>query len=235
MGPISRALELIASLPEPVILLVLSLGALLENIVPPIPADSFVVVGGLLAARGAVDPVWSFVGIWLANVGGAVAIYGFGHWRGRRFFELGAGRRVLSPGQLERIARFYRNWGVLAIFLARFLPGLRAVVPAFAGVSHLPSWKVVPPILTASAIWYGILLWLGMQAAGRIPVVEAWLAEANRGLLLTATVLVLGLLIWWWRTREPAHDSGGGASDGGGHGAGGGPAGRTGGSDGAGR
>lgn len=208
MGPISRALELIAVLPEPVIVLLLSLGALLENLVPPVPADTFVVVGGLLSARGAVDPAWTFVGIWLANVSGAVAIYGFGYYRGRRFFELGAGRHVLSPGQLERIARFYGRWGVLAIFLARFLPGLRAVVPAFAGVGHLSPWKVVPPVVTASALWYGALLWLGIQAAGQVPRVEAWLADTNRVLLVLAVGLGVLLVAWWLRTRDLEDESG---------------------------
>lgn len=233
MGPISRALELLALLPEPVILLTLSVGALLENVVPPVPADTFVVVGGLLAARGAVDPVWAFVGIWIANSAGAVAIYGFGYHRGRRFFELGAGRRVLSPGQLERIARFYRQWGVLAIFLARFLPGLRAVVPAFAGVGHLPAWKVVPPVVTASGLWYGVLLWLGLQAAGQVPRVEAWLADTNRVLLVLAGAVAVLLFVWWRRTRPDPEGSGSGDDDGG-PGAGAGPA-RGGGGDGAGR
>lgn len=213
MGPISRALEFIALLPEPVILLVLSLGALLENIVPPVPADTFVVVGGLLAAREAVDPVLAFLGIWLANVGGAVAIYGFGYRRGRRFFELGAGRKILSPGQLERIAGFYRDWGVLAIFAARFLPGLRAVVPAFAGVGHLRPWKVVPPVAIASAIWYGVLLWVGLQAAGQVPRVEAWLAGTNRALLLVAAAVAALLLAWWLRTRNAGDGEGRGDAE----------------------
>jgi len=204
VGPVSRALDLLASLPEPVILAVLSLGALLENIVPPVPADTFVVVGGLLARRGALEPFVGFLGIWLANVGGAVVIYALGYRRGPAFFRHGLGRHVLSPGQLERIGSFYRAWGVPAIFLARFLPGLRAVVPAFAGISQLSPWRVVPPVLVASAIWYGALIWVGFQAAGQVPTVEAWLAEANRGLLLTATAVAALLVIWWFRSRKSA-------------------------------
>lgn len=208
MGPVSQALDLLALLPEPALLAILWGGALLENLLPPVPADTFVVVGGLLVDRGVAAPVPVFLGIWLANAGGALLVYAFGYRRGRRFFELGAGRHVLSPGQLERIAGFYRRWGVATIFVARFVPGFRAVVPAFAGVSHLSPWAVAPPLVVASGLWYGTLLWLGIRFAGQIPRIEAWLAGVNRGLLWTAVVVAVGVLVWWLRTRGEEPEDG---------------------------
>ncbi|UCC24473.1 MAG: DedA family protein [Gemmatimonadales bacterium] len=201
MGPVSQALEWLGVLPPWALLLILSAGALLENLLPPVPADTFVVVGGLLAARGEVGALSVLLGIWIANVAGAMAVYLTGLKHGRSFFTRGAGRHILSPGQVERISRFYARWGVLAIFFARFLPGLRAVVPAFAGVGRLSPWRVAPPLLVASGIWYGILFWLGMQANRSIPRLEAWLADVNLSLLVASVVLVAGVLLWWWRTR----------------------------------
>lgn len=209
MGPISQVLALLGSLPTPVILLVLSAGAFLENVFPPVPADTFVVVGGLLAARGDVPPGWVLVGIWLSNAAGALAIYLTGFRYGRSFFDVGAGRRLLTPHQLSRISAFYGRWGVATIFLARFLPGLRAVVPAFAGVIHLPFWKVAPPLVVASGIWYGVLLWLGMMAGRSLGPVEAWLERMNVSLLVVALVLGAALVLWWMRTRGARQDAGG--------------------------
>lgn len=201
MGPVSQALEWLGVVPPWALVMILSAGALLENLVPPVPADTFVVVGGLLAARGEVGP-WSVLGgIWVANVAGAMAVYLTGLKHGRSFFTLGAGRHILSPGQLERIARFYARWGVLAIFVARFLPGLRAVVPAFAGVAHLQPWRVAPPVVVASGIWYGVLFWVGMQANRSIPRLEEWLAGVNFSLLVAALLLASVIVVWWARTR----------------------------------
>jgi membrane protein DedA with SNARE-associated domain len=204
MGPISQALTFLGELPGGLLYGVLAVGALLENLVPPIPADTFVVVGGLLVSRGAADPLWVLLGIWVANVSGAFVVYLTGYRYGRAFFDVGAGRRVLTPSQLERISAFYARRGVWAIFFARFLPGFRAVVPAFAGVSHLPMRLVALPIALASAIWYGILLWLGVLAGRNLERAEEWFAGLNLSLLAFAAVVAILVGIWWVRSRKGA-------------------------------
>lgn len=209
MGPVSQALSALGALPAPILVLILAGGAFLENVVPPVPADTFVVVGGLLAARGHVPAGWVLAGIWFANAGGALAVYLTGFRHGRSFFDVGAGRRLLDQRQLARISAFYGRWGVAAIFLARFLPGLRAVVPAFAGVVHLPFRKVAPPLVLASGIWYGLLLWLGMAAGRSLEEIEAWLSRANLSLLGAALLVAVLVSIWWVRTRESRSGSSG--------------------------
>lgn len=202
MGPISQTLALLAGLPQGLLYGILAVGALLENLFPPIPADTFVVVGGLLVSRGEADPLWVLLGIWAANVAGAFGVYLTGFRYGRSFFDVGAGRRVLTPGQLERISAFYARRGVWAIFFARFLPGFRAVVPAFAGVSHLPLRLVALPVAVASAIWYGILLWLGVLAGKNLERAEEWFAGLNLSLLAFALVIALIIGVWWVRSRR---------------------------------
>lgn len=201
----SGALDWLAGLPTWLVYAVITLGSALENVVPPIPADTFVVAGGLLASRDAVG-VWTVLALtWSANVGSALLVYRIAHRHGRRFFEHGPGRLLLNEHQLARIRRFYDRFGVAAVFLARFLPGLRAVVPAFAGISHQRFWSVALPVASASAIWYGALVWAGVIAGRNLPRVEAWLSGANRGLLIAALVIAAGVGVWWWRSRR-AHE-----------------------------
>lgn len=207
MGALNRALDLLGEIPEPLLYLLLGGGAFLENIVPPVPADTFVVVGGLLADRGSVAP-WPALGlIFVLNVAGALAVWWAGYRYGRRFFRGSVGQRLLRPRQLQRIQGFYRGWGVWAIFFARFLPGLRAVVPGFAGVSHLPLWKVAPPIVVASALWYGALFWAGQFAGRNLDVLERRLEGVN-GVLLGLAALFAGVAVLWWvRTRREEEDA----------------------------
>ena len=103
---------------------------------------------------------------------------------------------------MRRIERFYARWGTPAIFFARFLPGLRAVVPAFAGISRHGFWRTAVPVAVASGIWYGGLLWAGVVAGRNLEAVEAWLADTQRGLLFAALGLAALVGIWWWRTRN---------------------------------
>ncbi len=195
-------LQFFEALPPGLLYGVLALGAAFENIFPPLPADTFVLLGGFLSSAGVGDPRWVFVWTWLANVGSALLVYRLGHVYGRPFFEHGWGRRLLNERQLDLLGQFYGRWGVFAIFFTRFLPGFRAVVPAFAGVTHRRFGEVVLPLALASAIWYGVLVWLGAVTEQNLDTILRVLSNANTALLIAALVL-LGLVGWaWWRTRH---------------------------------
>ena len=196
-------LAFLSDLGPGLVLVVLGAGAAVENVFPPIPADTVVLLGGFVAGTGRADPWTVFLVVWSANVGSALAVYWAGRRYGRSFFSRGLGHRVLNQEQLARMREFYRRWGLPAIFFSRFLPGLRAVVPAFAGVSHQPFVPVAVPVAAASAIWYGALVWLGATAGRNLDRIVSWLSGANRALLAVAVLIFAGLAFWWYRSRRP--------------------------------
>ena len=189
-------------LPPPLVYALLGAGVALENIFPPIPADTFVLVGGFLSAHGLISAPALYAATLIGNVTSALGVFWVGRAYGPRFFEHGWGRRLLNPHQVQRMGRFYERFGVAAVFFARFLPGLRAVVPASAGVARLAWWKVAPPLVAASAIWYGVLVWLGRTGGEHLGQVETWLEGANLVLLAVALVISGGFAVWWWKTRR---------------------------------
>ena len=182
--------------------LLLGAGSAVENLFPPIPADTFVLLGAFLAASGRADAWTVFFVTWLANTTAALLVYWTGYRIGRPFFQVGMGRYMLNPAQLRRLDTFYQRWGLPAIFFARFLPGLRAMVPVFAGVTHQPFRVVAFPVFVASGIWYGGLVWLGATAGKNLPAIGQWLAGANRLLLAPALVVLVAVVVWWFRTRR---------------------------------
>lgn len=199
---VDAVLNFLIDLPSAAIYAVLGVGAAVENLFPPVPADTFILLGGFLAGRARLDPWAVFVVTWVCNVGSALLVYGVGRRYGRSFFELGMGRKLLDEGQLRRMDRFYRRWGGLAIFWSRFLPGFRSAVPVFAGVSRRPFVPVAVPLAAASAIWYGVLVWLGATTARNLETLLRWLRNTNRVLLVLAVVLTLLVAAWWWRSRR---------------------------------
>jgi membrane protein DedA with SNARE-associated domain len=77
-------------------------------------------------------------------------------------------------------------------------------VPVFAGVARQRFRSVVFPLATASAVWYGVLVWAGAFAGHNLGAVLDVIREVNAWLVGVA-LLVVGALIWgWWRTRH--HD-----------------------------
>lgn len=193
------------SLPNIVVYSVLGGGAAVENVFPPIPADTFVVVGGFLAAVGDLHARWVFAATWLGNVASALLMYGLSRRYGRSFLAGPLGRHVLNAHQLRRMERFYGRWGTPAIFFTRFLPGLRSAVPVSAGAADQPFVAVALPIAAASAVWYGALVWVGTFAGHNLAAVLALVHRVNAWLVGPALVVAGVVVIWWWRTRH--HDS----------------------------
>lgn len=169
---------------------------------PPVPADTFVLIGAFLAAAGRADPWIVFLVTWIPNVGSALLVYALARKYGRSFFETGAGSLILNTHQLETIARFYHRWGRPAIFVSRFLPAFRAVVPVFAGVSRVPLRRIIFPLAGASAVWYGALVALGTLAGRNWRAILEAFSRVSDLLLWIAIALTVALLFWWLKTRR---------------------------------
>jgi membrane protein DedA with SNARE-associated domain len=176
--------------------------AALENVFPPVPADTAVAAGAVLSVGGRVTAWGVFLTTWFANVGSAAAVYGGARTVGRDFFRGPIGRRLLRREQLARLERLYARHGAWAIFLSRFIPGLRAVVAPFAGVADLGWVRALMPVALASALWYGGLTLAAVTTARNVDEIGHLIAAVNRGILVVAVVALGGGALWWWLRRR---------------------------------
>ena len=137
-GPlIESLLAWLSQLPPAAVYAVLALLAAVENVLPPVPSDAAVALGAFLSNRGLTTPLGVFLVTWVANLAGAAGVYFAARRFGRRLFASPTGRRLLAPRSLAVIEREYLRFGTAGIFISRFLPGIRAVVPPFAGLVGL--------------------------------------------------------------------------------------------------
>lgn len=179
----------------------------MENFVPPVPADTFVLLGAFLSVTGRSEPVTVFAVTWICNVLSAVGVYYLARRFGPGFFQTTVGHWLLKPKQIEQIGVFYGRWGTPAIFVSRFLPAFRALVPVFAGVTHVPLSRVLTPLAVASGLWYGLLVYLGAMAGRNWGAIVAFFGRFSTGLLAVAAVLLVLVAAWWVRSRrEHAHE-----------------------------
>ena len=193
---LERLLDALASLPlVPTYLVLMALSAL-ENVFPPVPADTAVALGAFLARRGEVSVVPLAVLCWLANVGSAAGTYVLARRHGRGFFRDGWGRKIMPPEVMAALEEAYERWGVAGIFLSRFLPGLRAAVTPFAGVAGLPPARALVPAAAASAIWYAFLAFAGYELAGNWDAVKSLVGDTNRALGIAALVVAVAGALW---------------------------------------
>lgn len=181
------------SLPLGALYALLAVAAAAENLIPPLPADTVVAFGSFLAARGH-GPLWAaFLAVWAGNLAGAMAVYALGRRYGAEALE----RRLVgdrAPQFEARLNGYYGRFGLAALFLARFVPGVRALVPPFAGALRIRPLTATLLIGSASAIWYGIVSYVGFTVGSDWPTVLRVLSHDGGTVAAIAVVLVLLLV-----------------------------------------
>jgi len=196
---VSGFLATLETLPPGPLYALIGLLAAVENVFPPVPADTAVALGGFLAGRGTLD-VWAvFLVTWIANVGSAAGVYAVARRYGPPFFAGPIGRRLVPPHVLQHIAAAYHRHGLWGIFLSRLLPVWRAVVPPFAGIAQVPAARALVPVAVASGLWYGAIAFLVAELGSNFEEALAALARVNRLLGVVAVVLLAAGGFWTWR------------------------------------
>lgn len=198
--------RLVDLFPVETIYLLVALGTAVENIFPPIPSDTIVLLGGVLADHDVVRADLVFASAWGANILLALFVYSMGRRYGRAIFGTRWGRWLLRPHQLDRLSEFYGRYGTVTILVSRFFPVFRVLIPAFAGISRLGFWRTAIPLAIASAVWYGVLLYAGMFASRNLPRAVSAVSAVNTGLIIAAVVLLSGLGVLWWLSRRERRD-----------------------------
>jgi membrane protein DedA with SNARE-associated domain/uncharacterized tellurite resistance protein B-like protein len=192
----------VSQLPPIAVYGVLALLAAVENVIPPVPSDAAVALGAFLSNRGVTTPLGVFLVTWLANLAGAAAVYFVARRYGRGLFATRTGRRLLAPRSLAIIEREYLRFGVVGIFVSRFLPGIRAVVPPFAGLVNLSPLRTLVPMGIASAIWYGGITLLGSLIGAEWERINGIILGINRTLGIATAVLVIAAVVWYLLRRR---------------------------------
>jgi membrane protein DedA with SNARE-associated domain len=183
----------------------LALIAAVENVFPPVPADTVVAFGSFLAARGHGTAFGAFLSTWAGNVTGAMLMYAAGRrfgadWLHARLARKGKGEQIEA-----RLERMYGKYGLVAIFMSRFLPGVRAIVPPFAGALRVPPVRAGLMIALASAVWYGAVTLVAYRLGENWEQASAVLREGQRSLMSgVAAVAVVALAVWFFRRRRRA-------------------------------
>jgi membrane protein DedA with SNARE-associated domain len=173
-------------------------GVMLEGAGLPLPGETVLIAAGALVHRGVLDFGDTLLfGIFGAGVGSQI-----GYWVGRfggRPFVVRWGRYVLiTPERLGHAEAFFARHGGSAVFLARFVAGLRVFGALVAGTSRMPWGKFTLYSLLGGIVWATAAVSLGYFLWASISLVEHWVGRVS---LLLVAALALALLLRWTYRR----------------------------------
>jgi membrane protein DedA with SNARE-associated domain len=174
--------------------IVLGISAFVENVIPPVPGDTVVLLGAYLISIDQLDFWGVYISTTIGSVVGFVTMYYIGRHFGRPFIFKKSRAKLFRPEYFEKVERWFGNWGYWVIAANRFLSGTRSVVSLFAGLFHLNIWLVFFLSLLSAVIWNGLLLAAGMLVGNNWEIISDIISQYNK-ILILLTVLFIGFLI----------------------------------------
>jgi membrane protein DedA with SNARE-associated domain/rhodanese-related sulfurtransferase len=170
----------------------LFLAVLAQQVGLPIPSVIFLMAAGARAAHGAMHTAIIVV----LGVIGCLAGDGLWFWIGRRWGAKAI--RLLShfsadPRSSSRRAQErFRRYGLLLLCVAKFVPGLDALMPPLAGAEGVPLARFLAVDAVGSVLWSAAYAGSGYLFSNQLDVAIRWVQHSGRalGIAIVAPVIL---------------------------------------------
>ena len=173
---------------------------LLENTGLPVPGETMLLLASFLAysEHRLRLPYIILVGVCAATVGDNLGFL-LGHYGGKQLLE--RYRKVPRVYRtVERAERLIQRYGSFAIFVARFIAGMRIIAGPLAGILHMPWRKFVVFNFLGAAVWVSVISSIGYFFGRHWEELVRIMKGIYAAVLLAA--VLLGLFFWWRQRRK---------------------------------
>lgn len=173
----------------------------LENVVPPVPSEVVMGLGGIAVARGQMEIVPLILSGTAGTVAGNYFWYAIGHRLGYQRLRPFIGRwgrwLTLDWRHVEQLERFFQRRGEWVVFVFRFMPAFRTMVSLPAGMARMPLWKFLVWTSAGAAIWNTILAGAGYYLGAKFREFDAWFGPATVAIMVGIALLYVWRLATW--------------------------------------
>tara|TARA_Y100001968_G_scaffold153196_1_gene140022 strand:+ start:405 stop:1064 length:660 start_codon:yes stop_codon:yes gene_type:complete len=156
------------------------LAMFLENLIPPIPSELIMPLGGFYVYQGQLNFLPVVIAGLLGTVLGALPWYGIGRIVNEEKIEQWLeknGRWIgIKPEELSRSRRWFNKYGITLVFWGRLVPGIRTLISVPAGIELMPFSPFLIWTTAGSLIWTLLLTASGFYLGDRYTNIEQWLS-----------------------------------------------------------
>lgn len=181
------------------------IGVFCESFGLPLPGETLVIAGALLAARGDLHVVPLLAAVWSAAVLGDNLGYVIGHFAGRRLIVRHGARIGITEARFAKVEGVFDRFGAEVVLVARFFVLLRQLNGVAAGTLGMRWRRFLLYNAVGGALWAGA--WgLGVYFVGQdMSRVLYWVHRFGYAAIAVAGLLVLGVIAnrYLRRRRRP--------------------------------
>jgi membrane protein DedA with SNARE-associated domain len=167
----------------------------IESSIVPLPSE-FVIPPAAILARN--SGKMSMLGIVIAGaIGswiGATVMYWSSRWAGRPLVLRYGKYFMIPPEKVAAAEAWAQRFGSLGIFISRLLPVVRHLIGIPAGIVKMDYWLFSLYTLLGSALWCGVLCWVGVMAGQDEQLMKGELHRIT--LWFLGAIAVLGTLYY---------------------------------------
>jgi len=161
--------------------LTICLAMFLENIIPPIPSEIIMPLGGFFVYQQKLNfyilVFWGLFGTIL----GSLPWYYLGRLvnekRLSNFLEKKGKYLGISLDDLIKSKSWFDKYGVSLVFWGRLVPGIRTLISVPAGIELMPLRKFLIWTTFGSFIWVALLTYSGYLFGENYPMIETYLNQ----------------------------------------------------------
>jgi membrane protein DedA with SNARE-associated domain len=173
-----------------------------ENVFPPSPSDVVLVVGGSLVGTGAIN---FFLALTFATIGsilGFILMFYIGSTVDKKVIHSGR-FKYIPVDAIEKVEIWFRKYGYYIIVANRFMPGTRAVISFFAGMSNLDPKRTITLCFVSALLWNTIMLYLGFVFGDNVATVDEYLTTyTNIVIVVTGIIILFFIVRLFFRKRK---------------------------------
>ena len=161
--------------------LTICLAMFLENIIPPIPSEIIMPLGGFFVYQQKLN--FYIVVFWglLGTILGSLPWYYLGRLINEKrisdFLEKKGKYLGISSNDLTKSKRWFDKYGVSLVFWGRLVPGIRTLISVPAGIELMPLKKFLIWTTFGSFIWVALLTYAGYLFGENYSMIETYLNQ----------------------------------------------------------
>ena len=161
--------------------LTICLAMFLENIVPPIPSEIIMPLGGFFVFKQKLNfyilVFWGLFGTIL----GSLPWYYLGRLVNEKKLSTFLDKRGkylgITSNDLDKSKRWFDKYGVSLVFWGRLVPGIRTLISVPAGMELMPLRKFLIWTTLGSLIWIALLTYFGYVFGENYQIIESYLDQ----------------------------------------------------------
>ena len=182
---------------------VISFAMFLENLIPPIPSEIIMPLGGFFVYTGDLNFYILIVSGLIGTVVGALPWYFLGKLLNEKKLSNFIDRKGkfvgISLKDLDKSRLWFEKYGVLLVFWGRLIPGIRTLISVPAGIELMPLNKFLIWTSLGSLIWVIFLTSAGYLFGENYEIIGLYIDNFKIILKPIFVILILFFLIRFFK------------------------------------